>query len=81
MMFRTNHNHFPWDLTRLWPSLQSKQKTSQFLSHLLRFRRVFPVVQLAEKRKKKKKKKHGDALRLFENIGQNVILNDFKQDI
>lgn len=79
-MFRTNHNHFPWDLTRPWPSLQSKQKISQFLSHLLRYRQVFPVVQLVEKRKKKKKK-HGDALRLFENIGQNVILNDFKQDI
>jgi hypothetical protein len=36
---------------------------------------------LVEKRGKKKKKTHGDALRLFENIGQNVILNDFKQDI
>ena len=58
MMFRTNHNYFPWDLIRLWPSLQSKQKTSQFLSHLLRYRQVFPVVQLLEKRKKKKKKKN-----------------------
>ena len=78
-MFRTNHSHFPWDLTRPWPSLQSKQKTSHFLSYLLRYRQVFPVVQLVEKRKKKKKQTHGDALRLFENIGQNVILNDFKK--
>lgn len=81
MMFRTNHSHSPWDLTRPWSRLQSKQETSQFLSYLLRFRQAFPVVQLVEKRKEKKKKSHGDALRLFENVAQNVILNDFKRDI
>ena len=76
-MLRTN-NHFPWDLTRHWPSLQNEQKTSHFLSYLLRYRQLFPVVYLVER----KKKKDGDGLRLFENIGQNVILlNDFKQDV
>ena len=78
MMFRTNHNHFPWDLTRLWPSLQSKQKTSQFLSHLLRFRRVFPVVPLAEKRKKEKKKNMvmlSGYLKILDKMSSQMILS------